>query len=98
MPKKCGARVEAGPITCGVLVTKMVDFMGFGQRWRSEGTCPNGFAREGNLISWHTVCCVLCAVCHGAPIVDFGSPKYRYLDGCGTHQVYSDEGRKSMIL
>ena len=25
--------------------------------------------------------------CHGAPIVDFGYPKYRYLGGCGTDKM-----------
>ena len=43
---------------------KIDDFGGPGQTGGSEGTGPNGLAREGCLLVYHlAVCCVLCAVC-----------------------------------
>ena len=49
LPPTC--KLEAGPNICGVSVTKTVDFGGPNQSGISEGTTPNGLAREGNLIS-----------------------------------------------
>ena len=43
---------------------KIDDFGVPGQTRGTQGTSPNGFAREGCLLVYHpAVCCVLCAVC-----------------------------------
>ena len=43
---------------------KIDDFGVPGQTGGTQGTGPNGLAREGCLLVYHpAVCCVLCAVC-----------------------------------